>query len=389
MTRETKIGLLLGLGVILLIGIIISDQLSQVQKETPADFTGFAAETQRSIDASDAAPNYQPIPVPERVPTSQPTGPSKLDVPEPFFIPEPTSPTVTTPRQAQAESHAPLTAYNVSQTPPVETQTGPGHDGVPTLTLGEAQPASPITSLTRETASAALPEPARHEPAGINRPAQPAIPAGQVSVIRHTVLPNESLSRIARRYYGDDAYWRAIALANPGKVSPDGGIRAGVVLNIPKREDALRDIEIEGFATERVIPITPTRSTVTARTIKVESGDTLSGLASKYLGSAGRWRELLDANKDVLDAPEDLRAGMKLRLPGVGGQADAGATSSGQAVRSSATKTYTVRPGDTLTKIAERTLGDGDQWRRIYDANRDKLDSPDRLIVGQKLTIPG
>ena len=34
-------------------------------------------------------------------------------------------------------------------------------------------------------------------------------------------------------------------------------------------------------------------------------------------------------------------------------------------------------------------LGDGDKWKMVYEANRDKLKSPDRVEVGQELRIPG
>jgi hypothetical protein len=43
--------------------------------------------------------------------------------------------------------------------------------------------------------------------------------------------------------------------------------------------------------------------------------DTLSGLAQKYLGSFRRYREIFEANRDQLDSPDDIREGMKLRIP--------------------------------------------------------------------------
>lgn len=52
------------------------------------------------------------------------------------------------------------------------------------------------------------------------------------------------------------------------------------------------------------------------------------------------------------------------------------------------TQTYTVQKGDNLSKIAERYYGKQD-WKRIYDANRDLLDDPDEISPGQVLTIPG
>lgn len=49
---------------------------------------------------------------------------------------------------------------------------------------------------------------------------------------------------------------------------------------------------------------------------------------------------------------------------------------------------YTVRGGDTLAGIARELYGDPNAWRRIYQANRESLESPHALKVGQVLTIP-
>ncbi len=43
--------------------------------------------------------------------------------------------------------------------------------------------------------------------------------------------------------------------------------------------------------------------------------DTLSGLAQEYLGSFRRYREIFEANRDQLESPDDIREGMKLRIP--------------------------------------------------------------------------
>lgn len=50
--------------------------------------------------------------------------------------------------------------------------------------------------------------------------------------------------------------------------------------------------------------------------------------------------------------------------------------------------TYVVVSGDSLSKIAKRHYGDMNQWRRIYDANRDQIKDPDLIHPGQKLRIP-
>lgn len=49
---------------------------------------------------------------------------------------------------------------------------------------------------------------------------------------------------------------------------------------------------------------------------------------------------------------------------------------------------YTVQPGDSLAAISYRFYGDTMQYTVIYDANRDKITTPDKIRVGQQLTIP-
>jgi nucleoid-associated protein YgaU len=49
---------------------------------------------------------------------------------------------------------------------------------------------------------------------------------------------------------------------------------------------------------------------------------------------------------------------------------------------------YTVKSGDTLSQIAQRFYGDTKAYQKIFEANRDKLTSPDRIQVGQELRLP-
>jgi nucleoid-associated protein YgaU len=51
-------------------------------------------------------------------------------------------------------------------------------------------------------------------------------------------------------------------------------------------------------------------------------------------------------------------------------------------------RTYTVKPGDTLSKISKQFLGDANKYMRIFEANRDKLKDPDKIQPGQELKIP-
>jgi nucleoid-associated protein YgaU len=51
-------------------------------------------------------------------------------------------------------------------------------------------------------------------------------------------------------------------------------------------------------------------------------------------------------------------------------------------------ESYTVKPGDTLSKIAKHFLGDANAYHEIFEANRDQLSDPDKIKPGQVLRIP-
>jgi len=51
-----------------------------------------------------------------------------------------------------------------------------------------------------------------------------------------------------------------------------------------------------------------------------------------------------------------------------------------------ATRTYTIRKGDTFWSIAQRIYGDGQRWRDIAQANPSV--DPKKLAIGQQITLP-
>ena len=83
-----------------------------------------------------------------------------------------------------------------------------------------------------------------------------------------------------------------------------------------------------------------------------------------------------DAIKTVPDWRNDIIGEIKV----AGGAAAAGA--------STTASTYTVKSGDTLSKIAKEHLGDANAYMTIYEANRDQLSDPDKIKPGQILKIP-
>ena len=53
-----------------------------------------------------------------------------------------------------------------------------------------------------------------------------------------------------------------------------------------------------------------------------------------------------------------------------------------------ATRTYTVRSGDTLSSIAESYYHNRGDWQWIYEADKSKISNPNSIYVGESLTIP-
>ena len=60
----------------------------------------------------------------------------------------------------------------------------------------------------------------------------------------------------------------------------------------------------------------------------------------------------------------------------------------GGAAASKTPKTYTVKAGDTLSRIAKEHLGDANAYMRIFELNRDQLTDPDKIKPGQVLKLP-
>jgi LysM repeat protein len=59
----------------------------------------------------------------------------------------------------------------------------------------------------------------------------------------------------------------------------------------------------------------PHRPETYPETYEVKAGDTLSGIAAQFLGNANKYLELYEANRELLSSPNDLKIGMKLKIP--------------------------------------------------------------------------
>ena len=68
--------------------------------------------------------------------------------------------------------------------------------------------------------------------------------------------------------------------------------------------------------------------------------------------------------------------------------AAAAAAAASGAPSTAAARTYTVQPGDSLSKISKQFYGDANKYMKIFEANKDKLSDPDQIKAGMNLLIP-
>ena len=80
-------------------------------------------------------------------------------------------------------------------------------------------------------------------------------------------------------------------------------------------------------------------------------------------------------------------------VKGVGAVDDDGLKVAGAAAGSTATaakpsRYYTIQSGDSLSKIAKEHYGDANAYNKIFDANREVIEDPDKIYPGQQIRIP-
>lgn len=191
---ETKIGLLMGLSLVLVLGVLVSDLLTHAEPDAIAGDTGPL--TRLGVGVQESLGGYVQPAVPER-----PHAEADPDV-------------VTVRRGERGAWEAPVAALvaKVTATEPLRAV-----DGVtmPPLLLKHEAAAEAVEAMPEATRQGGV---------------------GGVSVVRHVVQADETLTGIARRYYNDGTKWRLLADANP-RIGPSGNVRQGMTLTIPDPAD--------------------------------------------------------------------------------------------------------------------------------------------------------
>ncbi|WP_333739992.1 hypothetical protein, partial [Streptomyces sp. IBSBF 2806] len=188
------------------------------------------------------------------------------------------------------------------------------------------------------------------------------------------------------------------ALASDAQAAP-----ATTAAPVPGQTQARQAAETEQ-ASKSSAGTAASRTSYTVR--EARPAESLWGIAERELGDGERWREIAALNEGhamvdgtTFRANSFLQPGWQLEMPdtstGVGGLR----TQSGQAAPAGGQKSehvVTVHPGEYLSKIAERELGDGDEWPELFKASRGQeqphglpaITDPDVIYAGQQVTVP-
>jgi nucleoid-associated protein YgaU len=99
---------------------------------------------------------------------------------------------------------------------------------------------------------------------------------------------------------------------------------------------------------------------------------------SQVSGTVGSGQERVKAVQAIQSVQMDAQVNIQVNE----GFADMGGKGGGSG------RTYTVKAGDTLSKIAKEVYGDAGSWKKIHEANRAEIPNPDLIHPGQELQIP-
>lgn len=293
MTRENKLALVVGFGLILFVGILISDHFSVVRSQTPANLTMQLQDPLAAVNTTTfeqaSLIEIKPLRT-EPLPEAQP-GHDGLQV-------------------ASADGALGGGAYEHSnlQTS-VFDGSPPPNPGGPHISMG----------FTARPGDQPIPE-------GFER-ANPS-KANTAAFQFHDVQSGDSMFSIAKQYYGTTEAIEDLARFN--KLDDASEIRTGQRIRIPSAQElglaSAQTATTESIGTGTVRPsalkISGESSTVTKAketskprvTYTVRKGETLRVIALKVMGSKNKWNKIYNLNRDVIDDPDDLKVGTVLRL---------------------------------------------------------------------------
>lgn len=131
----------------------------------------------------------------------------------------------------------------------------------------------------------------------------PATVAANGDQLTYVIMQSDTLSRIAKRVYGDVSKWMDIHKNNPQIKNPNVILPGDTLQLLVSNEDS------------RVFAARYTKGQQELLMVKVEKGDTLAKIAEEKLHHKENWKVLWHYNKNHLKSPKHLIAGKMIAVP--------------------------------------------------------------------------
>lgn len=128
--------------------------------------------------------------------------------------------------------------------------------------------------------------------------------AKTAKTVYYTVQAGDTLSKIAKRFYGRSEDWRKIYAANKDIIKNPNLIRVGQVLTIYLAED------------NSIITVPGDTGNGEVTYYTVQSGDTLWKIAKKFYGKGRQWRKIYQDNADTISDPGKIHTGQVIIISG-------------------------------------------------------------------------
>ena len=130
--------------------------------------------------------------------------------------------------------------------------------------------------------------------------------------VYYKVQSNDNLFKIAKKHYGDGQKWKKIFEANRGIMPDSNSLYIDQLLLIP--DVSVENRPKESFITQVRGRLDNERSN-NVDTHTVKAGDTLYRIAAEYYDDPSVWTKILEANEDTLEDAGSLKKGQVLIIP--------------------------------------------------------------------------
>jgi nucleoid-associated protein YgaU len=316
MTRETKIGLLVGLAFIIVVAILLSDPVNNANE--PQAAIGDTASTVRqglTVPAPTAAANDRsataiitPNRAPSREPILTPTEAAQQSPRAEVSVgpaASPLKPIIPIPSNDDSQVAMQPGGSGQDNNAVVSPPTPPTHSNTEALQRAAADAGEPVVSTDRDSTTTVSTN-------------APNLPGKQ----HYIAQPGDSVSRMANRLMGANtkANRAAIIAANPSlKQNPDRVI-VGASYVIPAAAaaalaPAASDADAQPSAPTDADQAPASTEKQPTRWYVVKPNDNLWRIATDEVGDASAVADILSLNKDVLKGGKTLQPNMRLRLP--------------------------------------------------------------------------